>query len=182
MKNIRKLYNESVNESSDINEHLPVLKKYGSSVEHITEFGVRGGNSTTAFLASEPEKMISFDIKFKARVQHIVDAARKDGINYWYILKDVLGATIEPTDLLFIDTKHTYNQLKAELALFNEQVSKYIILHDTVAFGYTNEVQEGGKREGLMPAIDEFLQQSPSWEKHDEYKNNNGLLVLKRNG
>jgi hypothetical protein len=48
---------------SDINEHLPLLRIYGSLVDHITEFGVRHGNSTVALLASKPQKMISYDWK-----------------------------------------------------------------------------------------------------------------------
>jgi hypothetical protein len=50
------------NKPSDINEHLPILKKYASQCSHITEMGVRTGVSTWSFLASNPKKMISYDI------------------------------------------------------------------------------------------------------------------------
>ena len=50
--------------TSDINEHLPVLREYGDKVDHITEMGVRGIVSTYALLASRPKKMISYDIVY----------------------------------------------------------------------------------------------------------------------
>ena len=37
---------------SDINEHLAVMHKYADECNHITEFGVRTGVSTWAWLAS----------------------------------------------------------------------------------------------------------------------------------
>ena len=47
---------------SDINEHLPTLKKYAEECEHITEMGVRWVVSTFAFMAGLPKKLISYDI------------------------------------------------------------------------------------------------------------------------
>ena len=44
MINLEKMFKIACRDDrSDINEHLPTLLKYGKLVDHITEFGVRGG-------------------------------------------------------------------------------------------------------------------------------------------
>ena len=51
---IENYYNNLVNTPSDINEHLPTLRKYAEECDHITEMGVRWIVSTYAFLAAKP--------------------------------------------------------------------------------------------------------------------------------
>jgi hypothetical protein len=45
-------YRNACDEVSDINEHIPVLKRYADMCEHVTEFGVRSGVSTWAWIMS----------------------------------------------------------------------------------------------------------------------------------
>jgi hypothetical protein len=102
---------------------------------------------------------------------------------------------IEDTELLFIDTLHTYQQLSSELKLHSEKVSKYIILHDTVYFGrvdekiysHASEIIKNDKdnknnKSGLMTSVEDFLNSDYGfkWEIHKHYENNNGLTILKR--
>lgn len=49
-------YTELCVNPSDINEHLPTLKKYAEECDHITEMGVRGIVSTYALLMGKPKK------------------------------------------------------------------------------------------------------------------------------
>jgi len=42
---------------------LPILKKYASMCDYITEMGVEYGHSTIALLSGYPKKMISYDIE-----------------------------------------------------------------------------------------------------------------------
>jgi hypothetical protein len=165
---------------SDINEHLTVLRKYGEQCNHITEFGVRWIVSTWAFLASQPDFLISYDIRhpssFKADIDNVYASAGKTEYNF--IQADVLKIELEETDLLFIDTLHRYNQLKKELQLHASKVKKYIILHDTETFGEKGE----GKGEGLQKAIDEFLYQNENWRIKEIFTNNNGLTILENHG
>jgi hypothetical protein len=170
--NIEKEYKKRCNRNSDIVLHLPKLKEYAEKVKHITEFGVRRGNSTIALLAGNPKRMISYDIKPKIK-EEVFNSLNKT--NFKLIRKNVLDIEIEETDLLFIDTYHTYKQLKNELDLHSSKVRKYIILHDTETFGKTGE--DGG--EGLNKALDEFLIENKEWEIIYHNKNNNGLTVLK---
>ena len=163
-------------EESDINEHLPVLRHYAGQCNHVTEFGVRGIVSTWALLAGRPRRMISYDINPPMGNINEVYEAAKGTTNFRFVQADVLVVEIEPTDLLFIDTFHSYRQLRQELALHAGKVNDYIIMHDTVSYGRKGE--DGG--EGLRKAIDEFLLGHAGWRIIEEYENNNGLIVLER--
>ena len=192
MEKIREYYEYSKSTPSDINEHLPTLLKYSEECKHITEMGVRGGVSSWALLYSNPEKMVAYDIASNPSVENIINVANESNLNFHFILKDVLTVEIENTDLLFIDTWHTYNQLSSELQLHSNNVNKYIILHDTVSFGFTDESlydcvsnivkQIPQEKVGLVNAVQDFLitEKGYNWEIHDVYENNNGLTVLKR--
>ena len=179
-----------INTSSDINEHLLTLVEYGKECNHITEMGVRWIVSTWAFLKSSPKKLISYDIqhpsKWGADINQVYFVANDLNIDYSFKLANVLEEDIEQTDLLFLDTWHSYKQLKAELTKFNNKVNKYIIMHDTSNYEFRDE--EGYEslgfysesKRGLWPAIEEFLQENNNWEIHRRYVNNNGLTILKR--
>lgn len=159
----------------DINEHMPTLKKYAEECEHITELGVRGIVSTWAFLIAKPKKIISVDIispeVFKGNLQEVYDAAKEIGVDFQFILGDDLKVSLEETDLLFIDTEHTYTQLNSELNLLGVLAKKYIIMHDTTLCA-----------QQLLPAIDGFLNKNSNWKKHAQFINNNGLTILKNIG
>lgn len=164
---------------SDINEHLETLRDYARQCSHVTEFGVRGGVSTTALIAAHPQKLRCYDIRREPTVaRRLGELAIAEGIDFAFLEQDVRQADIEPTDLLFIDTWHTYDQLRAELRRHASQVRKTILLHDTVTFGASGE---GGGR-GLWPAIAEFLQDHAEWRIQEVKVNNNGLTVLTRIG
>ena len=170
-------YNQLCKTKSDINEHLPTLVKYTKDVNYITEFGVRKGVSTTAFLYAKPKKLVSYDItdrKFNHKFfRSIVDPCT----NFVFIKGNTLKITIEETDLLFIDTYHTYSQLFKELELHGNKAKKYIIFHDTNIYG---EIGMDDKKPGLKKAIDEFLNINKHWFLKEEFENNNGLIVIKR--
>ena len=158
--------------SSDINEHLPTLKRYASGCESVTEFGVRAIVSTWALLAGHPAKMISVDIVDPsdngASIHEVYDACSEAGIDYQFIKADTLGLIIPTTDLLFLDTLHTYEHVKKELHLHGDAAKKFIIIHDTE------------HNRDMVRAIDAFVGGNP-WEVAEVFTNNNGLTVLRRN-
>ena len=185
-------YNQLANTPSDINEHLPTLKQYAEQCSHVTEMGVRWIVSTYAFLAAQPKKLVSIDMQhpstWGADLNEVEYHAQSVNCNYKFWLTNNLDIKIEKTDLLFIDTWHSYKQLKAELELHSPQVKKYIILHDTVLYGNQDElnsydafgwVNEHDKK-GLLPALEEFLESNPKWKIHEVFTNNNGLTILKK--
>jgi len=197
MTQLEQIYNEKCKSGSDINEHLPTLKKYSEECDHITEMGVRGAVSTYAFMMGKPKKLIGIDIESVERwggdLNILKKVAKENNIEFEFILSDSVKIEIEETDLLFIDTEHNYLQLKTELIKHGNKAKKYLIFHDTVTFGYRDSNAYGhyvnlevidkddNTKQGLIPAIEEFIKNNPHWTIYEHYKNNNGLMILKRN-
>lgn len=201
---IEQYYSVLCNTPSDINEHLPTLKRYASECDHVTEMGVRSVVSTYSFAVAKPKKLICIDLHHPKewdniwksygrsdmpsganRIVDIENYCRDNNIYFSFVIGDTTRIEIEETDLLFIDTLHSYTQLKTELSLHSHKVKKYIILHDTESYKYTDE--DSGKigtnskdKIGLLPALEEFLESNSNWKIHEIFVNCNGLTVLKR--
>jgi len=180
---IIKKYDTLCKTPSDINELLPHLLAYAKRCKHITEMGVRNPTSTYAFLAGNPDTLISYDIK---RTPGISDVeALAPGV-FTFILQDVMEAEIEETDFLFIDTYHTATQLERELAKHSGKVRQYLGFHDTGHFWEQGEPPYPGMSidvacgRGLKYAIMPFLQKG-GWKISFVTDNNNGLLIIERN-
>lgn len=176
---VEQKYEELSRAPSDINEHMVVLRYYAYRSQHVTELGVRRGVSTWAFLSGGARTVVSVDVnrpeEYGGSLQQMYDAAHQAKVSFRFILANDLSIELEPTDLLFIDTLHTYTQLSQELKLHAAKARKYIIMHDTVTYGKRGA--DGGP--GLQRAIDEFLaKHHPEWHIKDIYTNNNGLTVL----
>jgi hypothetical protein len=169
---LEQLYLAACRTASDINEHLPALYALARECRHVTEFGTRTGVSTTAFLYAQPDKLVCYDRVRFPQVERLARAAGRT--EFVFREEDVLWADVEDTDLLFIDTLHTYEQLSQELRLHAHKVRKYIILHDTTTYGERGEV-EG--QAGLWPAVEEFLARG-TFRLRQRYTHNNGLAVL----
>jgi hypothetical protein len=166
------LYQKACSTPSDIHEHVPTLYELASQCRHVTELGTRTGVSTTALLFAQPDKLVCYDKLKYPQVERLRVLA---GRTQFHIHQaDVLAVEIEPTDLLFIDTFHVYEQLREELRRHGPKVQKYIVLHDTTTFGERGEIQ--GQR-GLWPAVEEFLAQG-RFRLRQRFTNNNGLTVL----
>ena len=170
-------YHKAVKQPSDINENLYVLYELAQTCKHVTEMGVRTGVSTRAFLNTDVQ-LVSYDINLNPMVSKLFETAKRAGKRVQYIKADVLEVEIAQTDLLFIDTLHTYNQLKKELELHADKSNKYIAFHDTYTYGLTGE--DGTDRKGLLSAVLEFLTTNTHWRIKIYKTNNNGMLVLER--
>lgn len=161
-------YERAYKEPSDINEHLPTLLKLANECETVVEFGVRTGVSTRAFLHSRAA-VWSIDIEPLDEAIQLFLNAQTTGKVCNITKEDSLETVLVPTDLLFIDTHHTYEQLSAELERHHEKIAKYIVLHDTES--YPN----------LMRAVFHFLSlHGTEWTLSNHYPNNNGLTILQR--
>jgi hypothetical protein len=195
-------------EPSDINEHIYNMVEYAKHCNHITEMGVRSIISTWAWLHGlrdessgiqsifkklfkQTKKLVSYDLQnpdtWGASIQDVYDTAEYYKIDFQFHEKNVLDVEIDKTDLLFLDTWHSYKQLKAELGLHSEKAKKYIIFHDTTSYADKDEnfYERWGdewKAEGIgiWKAIEEFLDSSKNWQLLKRYTNNNGLTIIKR--
>jgi len=160
---------------SDINENLHILHELAKQCKHVTEFGVRTGVSTRAFLNTDVT-LRSYDLDLCPMVSVLFENAKKLNKDVSYAKANDLEIEIEETDLLFIDTWHSYNQVKEELKKHACKVKKYIVFHDTHTYGTKGE----DDNIGLLPALIEFMINNPEWKFHTHKTNNNGMTVIEK--
>lgn len=162
----------------DINEHMPTLRRLGSVCLHVTEMGTRYGASLLALLHCGARRVVAYDLHVPPTIGRLWTFAAAAGVDFRFVRGNTLEETIEPTELLLIDTFHTYGQLRVELERHAPRVLRYIALHDTATFGLTGE---DGRTPGLMRAVEEFLANNRGrWTTLAHRTNNNGLTVLRR--
>lgn len=153
---------------SDINQHLDFLEEecWKYSQCKVLELGVRGGQSTRAFIRGVKKvdgSLLSIDI----------DNCRAacDDPDWKFIQTDDIDyKTDEIYDIIFIDTSHQYAHTIAELHKFsnNLAIKGEFLMHDTM----TEEVAN---------AIRKFMELNTGW-KFTNREFNNGLGTLKRTG
>ena len=165
--NVEQKIEELSDQGCDICEHFPLMLKYGKQCEHITEMGVRSVVSTWGWIGSKPKKLICYDIA-PCPVKNAIDTCVDLGIDFSFHVADTREIEIEETDLLFIDTDHTYDQIKKELELHGNKARKFIIFHDTA---WAHEMNQ---------AIKEFMEANPHWVDEEEVMNNHGFKIIKR--
>lgn len=168
---------------ADINEHLPALYNLACDpdITNIVEFGVGPGRSTRAFIAALEQhggRLDSYDIQVNEGVSDLFERAHTAHLHATLHIQSTLEAKIDFIDLLLVDSHHTYDQVKSELAIHGNNVSKYICFHDTQLYGING--QDPGSN-GILQAITEWMNMNQDWKIKDHYLNNNGLLILERN-
>lgn len=169
----------ALRQPSDINEHLPLLSFLAQQCDHVTEFGVRTGASTLAFLhglrGKHDARLRSFDINDDFNVKRSFEPLTKT--DWVFVMASTLTIPkIEPTDLLFVDTLHSYTQVSMEVELHGEQAKRWIAFHDTQTFGL---IGDNGSQ-GINAAIDRFMAARPEWRIVYRTPRNNGLTVIER--
>ena len=162
-------YKLAASEPSDIVDHIPLLRALASECRHVTEMGVRTGVSTRALLV-EDCILRCYDLELDPSVSLLFETARRLNKDVRYIVGNTLAINIEETDMLFIDTDHTYKQLSMELHLHGRKARKFLAFHDT------GEPYGGA----LLPAIMEFLAARSDWRVRFHTPACHGFTVLER--
>jgi glycosyltransferase involved in cell wall biosynthesis len=171
--------------AADIKEHLDTLVHYASKCDTIVEMGMRSIVSTWAFLAGKPKKMVSVDIAHpdtysfipgSSTLEEVESQCRMNDIEFEFKLSDSRTVKIPECDLLFIDTLHDEDQIRAELEAHASKAKRYIIFHDTTTFASIGETQ--GKP-GIWQPIYELLM-TQDWRLVQRFNNNNGLTIIER--
>lgn len=134
MVTLEGLYHARKNTPHNIDQHLPVIREFAAKCKHVTEFGTDRGWSTSALLVSGCPVVRSYDINRCPEVDTMEELAQREGVDYRFTLGDTREVDIEETDLLFVDTDHTYQQVKAELSRHKDKVRRFIAFHDTATF------------------------------------------------
>ena len=161
------LYRMRLSTPHNIERHLPMIRAYASRCIHVTEFGVERGWSTSALLASGARHVRSYDLVRREEVSLLEGIAIVEGVDFKFIQADTREVDIEPTDLLFIDTDHTFEQVDAELARSIGQVGRFLVFHDVETFPE------------IGPAIAKHCS-ALEWVQREWVKDQHGLLVLER--
>ena len=160
-------------------EHAETLRSIAAECETAVEFGVHEVthySSTMSLLSGVRVSLDSYDIK-DCPIQVAVEYARRVQKGFRFFVQDVLQLPAVEADLLYIDTKHTYGQLSAELSRHGKGVKKYLVFHDTDLCGTRGDDQS---EPGLLQAIVEFLHTAPGWRLWSHSPESFGLTVLRR--
>jgi|TARA_A200000159_G_scaffold146234_1_gene152399 hypothetical protein len=184
---IERHYQQEKNTKTDIDEHLHDLLTLAEDCTHVTEFGSRFGASTKAFLKAQVT-LRAYDLEIHNPLNDLFKIAKKVGKDVEYTKANTLNILIEPTDLIFIDTWHSQQQLREELKLHGNAARKYLAFHDTHTYGVRDEQVDWAANpdrkaiagQGLLPAVIDFVIANPHWQFKKHKTNCNGLTILER--
>jgi hypothetical protein len=169
--------------ASEMSAHLPLLEYFATKCNHITEFGTRSCNSTVAFIAGAKKKVVSYDIQPTPAIAQLLEMQNKGELpcEWEFKCSNTIAPNlqIENTDFLFIDTLHTYQQVRDELKQ-GKYVNKWIGFHDVYSQGKMSLDIPG--EEGINRAIKEFLDENKEWKVIYQVPFNHGLLIIENKG
>jgi predicted O-methyltransferase YrrM len=164
-------------EDDDIGEHLPIFSMLVAEfkLKEIVELGTRTGNSSLTLLSAAKAnggRVLSMDIQPCEFAQERVASA---GLAEFWTFRHIDDLSVpdseipEPIDLLFIDTRHTYNQLTAELKKYAPKLRQgsWIAIHDYVSFP------------GMTRAVRDFVASRPGSVRFYPFANQNGLALIR---
>lgn len=197
---LQQMYQHHCAAKSDINEHIPVLKELAKECASVIEIGIRSMVSTWGVLLGLAENnmptkdYIGIDLNYPPTdsLNLAKRLAEANNISFKFWQANDMEITIDPTDMLFIDSLHTYCHLTYELETFSPKINKYIAMHDTSApWGEIDDTEYKGdyseypahfnrEKRGLWLAVEDFLNRHPEWALHQRRFNNHGFTVLKR--
>lgn len=160
----------------DLDQHMPYLRTLAAMCQTVTEISKRR-ESLIAFSAGRPNRLISYNTEAAdPMVRQILDLSKEESsvITVENRTSDDIDS-IDSTDLLFIDSKHTYPQLKKELEKYMERVNRFAVFHDTHAYATKSE---DGSEGGLLTAIREWVESHPQSFIYHHTKDQYGLTII----
>lgn len=148
------------------------IRKLVKQCDSYTEFGVNQGTTLAIALLEKVKKIRAYDIKlapYNKAKHHFEQYAAEHNLDYVAMEANTLKCSIEPVDMLYIDTLHVYDHLSRELALHGNKARKYIVFHDT--FKPTQQLKQ---------AIREFVGKNPHWQVITECDDSVGFMTIAR--
>lgn len=162
---------------STVNEHWDAMQKYAGQCKGVVEYGT--GHSTLAWL-NACVSVTTVDVEHHDWMDKLLQLA---GGKLSFVHGSSLDVGPLECDLLYIDTLHTYDQLRQELHRHAGLCKKFIMMHDTEAFGYPDAaltVKYVPGDRGLWYAINQFLGAHGEWSLEEHFEHQFGLTVLSR--
>jgi len=161
--------------------------------------GLHAGTTPTTNTTTT-KSIIASEVNFHPNVDEVRKVATGLGIDYTFHQQPSLNFEVESEyEMLFIDTWHVAGQLKRELQKYGlgQPSLAYIILHgplldgsnaekesvqgvgwDVIAHAQEHGMTEEEVKQGLGPAIDEFISAHPEWMVEKKIDDGSGLTVL----
>ena len=163
---------------STVGQHWQMILRYGRCADAgVVEYGT--GFSTFAWLESGAN-VLSVDVEKPLWIDRLVELSCG---RLCFVQASSLEIEPRRCGVLYIDTLHIYQQLFNELTRHACLCEKYIVMHDTEAFGFPSSVllSEYSKGDrGLIAAVDDFLHTDDSWYIVERFSHQFGMTVLGR--
>jgi hypothetical protein len=168
------------------NKQLYTLLKFACRCDHVSSFIMNTYESGVAFLTAKPNTIRMYGIATidESNKQTLTNIAKELEVDFKL---DALTDTIEPTDLLYINTPAEGNYRAMELGKYADQVRKYILLPNTVVNAHqaSNNIKlnDGINPIGLVFGINHFLQAKDNWFilEHDDITPGMTVLINRDN-
>jgi len=193
-------YRENCTTYSDIYEHMPVLRELSKECSSVVEIGLRTCVSTWGIIkglsesSAKDRSYLGIDeVMPPIQTMNLLKKlSLGHGMRFDFWEVNDMTVDIPPTDMLFIDSLHTYCHMTYELEKFSHNVRKIICMHDTSEpWGEVNDNAYHGDyseypadidrtKSGLWPAVQDFLTRHPEWVLAERRLNNHGFTVLRR--
>jgi predicted O-methyltransferase YrrM len=193
---VRMMFREMANplalKVSDIASHLPTLYTLAKHWSHgyVVELGVGQGFSTLALLAGVIEGgcgLISYDndsdVKNNALKVFGIPANNWEIKEHWeFRVSDSTAAAAdfgpETVSLLFIDTLHTYEKTKEELAVWLSKIHPQGIICGHDYYLHLSEEKMWATLSGVHTAVDEFAKAHSDRFELQVFPNDRGLFIF----
>jgi len=164
-----------------LNNQMITFVRYTSRVRHMTILGAGNGLSLLAAMAAKPDFIRLYDNTLQDTQQYR-DVCASENINFSFNVCDLNQVTIEPTDLLYIDTANEGNIKYTELKKYQNCVSRYMLVNKSHQHAHDAqagiELSNGIQPCGVIHGINSFISEFPSWHILEHLDHDPGLTVL----
>lgn len=191
MQSIESIYEKHCLANTAISPHLPRLRDLAANALGCVEFGVKRGASSSALLMG-CDRVTSYDVVETREARELEAIA---GEQWSYRIEDARKAVVPDAELFFLDSLHTFEQVRDELAAHGHKAGRWLVFHDTATFAVVGADGETGRQKwtyvpgkgsvpldclGIRFAIDNYMIKHPEWRIAAHYPDSHGLLVLER--
>ncbi len=170
-KEIRQLQSKAHGEDyADVHQEIVFHLRHKGPCSY-RELGVnQGATAAIAMHVSNHVRIYDINLSNFEPYRHLFEEfAKLNNINFRAEQKSSLDtSTVEPVDVLYIDTLHQREHLLKELDLHSSSVRKSIICHDTQA------------KYEMFRGIEEWISRNPAWKIHYHHPKNVGYTTLVR--
>jgi len=161
----------------DYHEQHDAVRRYLQPGDTYMELGTHQGSTAARAMLNNPEKVILVDISMEKYNKFLKPIAEEycSQNNIELIVHEcssIDAKCTHKTDILLIDSLHQRNHMQKELDLHGNNVSKYIIVHDT-------SIINGRANESLYHCLMGFAKTN-GWEEIERGTDNVGYTVIRK--